>query len=113
MQVSSTPAQMSALDIWLRETESVASPGGMPPAAGDATPAGSELAAPGPRDIAEGLLELQVWTTSSSGGGAAAVASRQLATADQGPEHADATTAQLWAQHIFAPLEPRPSEPRL
>ena len=84
------------MDIWLRETESVAA--GTPAAPGIAPPATGELATPTPRDIAEGLLDLQVWDM---------VSSRQLASPEQGPERADATAAQLWAQHIFAALEPK------
>jgi hypothetical protein len=97
---------MSALDVWLRDTESIASSAATPAAPGDGPPAASELATPTPRDMAEALLDLQVWITADSGNDAA-VASRQLATADQAPERVDALAAQLWAQHVIAPLEPK------
>jgi hypothetical protein len=107
MQVSSAPGQMSALDVWLRETEPVASPGGTPSTAAGARAAARELETSAPRDIAEKLLDLPVWIAAGSKDGAAVVVFRQLVTDDPGPTHADALSSKQWVQHIFAPLEPQ------
>jgi hypothetical protein len=95
MKVSSAITQVSALETWLQETDA-ASP------TAQAAPLASASAAAPPstsqgRDVAEGLLELNVWSTDVT------AAARHLATAVPPPaEDSHATT--LWADHIFAPL---------
>ena len=96
MKVSSAATPVSALETWLQGTESAASP------AAQALPASTSAAPPLPspsqgRDVAEGLLELNVWSM----GATAAV--RHLATAVPPPTE-DSRATTLWADHIFAPL---------
>jgi hypothetical protein len=103
MKVFSAPAPASALDLWLRETgteadaasaasrASLAEPFSVPPVS-DATQA---------RDMAEGLLDLDVWN-------GAAQPSRSLTTT-AGPPYGLAgqvplAAAQGWAEHIFETL---------
>lgn len=89
MQVSSAPLQPSALDTWLQQSES------QEPASLQVAPAAGQGAGGPSRDAAEGLLGLNVW------GGNPTAGHRLVATATA----PDAGATQLWATHIFAPLE--------
>ena len=95
MKVSSTATQVSALETWLQETEPAALPAAQSPLA---SPSTATLASPPQsRDVAEGLLELNVWNT-----GVTAAAHHLATTVPPPTQDSHATT--LWADHIFAPL---------
>jgi hypothetical protein len=92
MKVSSTPAQVSALDTWLQGADAA-----LPAAAAHPGTAVGEASTAQSRDSAEGLLDLNVWNGSSAGQGAL------LATA-VAPQPTD-RFAQAWSDHIFRPLQ--------
>ena len=93
MQVSSAPLQPSALDTWLQTAESQ-EPASIQVGRGAASAVGQGSGGPA-RDTAEGLLGLDVWGTHST-------AAHRLLTGVTAP---GAAATQLWASHIFAPLE--------
>ena len=93
MQVSSAPLQPSALDTWL-QTADTQEPASIQVARGAAPTVGQGPGGPA-RDTAEGLLGLNVW-------GSSPTAAHRLLTTATAP---DAGATQLWATHIFAPLE--------
>ena len=93
MQVSSAPLQPSALDTWL-QTADTQEPASIQVARGAAPTVGQGLGGTA-RDTAEGLLDLNVW-------GSSPTAAHRLLTTATAP---DAGATQLWATHIFAPLE--------
>ena len=98
MHVSSAPLQPSALDTWLHESEPQESAASIPVARGTA-PAAVGQGAGGPaRDSAEGLLDLDVWGNNPT-------AAQRLLTAAPAPDAAAPGATQLWATHIFTPLE--------
>ena len=96
MQVSSAPLQPSALDTWLHES------GPQEPASAPVTRGTAAALGQGPggpvRDTAEGLLGLDVWGNSPA-------ATHHLLTGATAPDTAAPAATQLWATHIFAPLE--------
>lgn len=98
MKVAAESAQTSALGTWLPGAETAQSaeagearPQGMAAAPAAAGPAQERL-----HDVAEGLLQLDVW-------GGAPAASRSLAAAPQPALH-DAAALDQAVEHIFGPL---------
>jgi hypothetical protein len=97
MKIAAGIPQASALDVWLRDaeitdTKNAALVGTDGPVA---TPSASDTASP--RDTAEILLDLDVWSGSSS---SRTLTSSAPPPADEGPD----TPAQSWTEHIFGPL---------
>jgi hypothetical protein len=92
MKVVPDSSGVSALDTWLRDA-------GVPAGASEhvpvATPPAASEAIQQPRDTAEDLLALDIWSGRPPG---------QLRTVDfPALPNADATV-QHWADHIFSPL---------
>jgi len=92
MKVVPESSGVSALDTWLRDA-------GVPARASEqapvATPPAANEAIQQPRDTAEDLLALDIWSGRPPG---------QLRTVDfPALPNADATV-QHWAEHIFSPL---------
>jgi hypothetical protein len=92
MKVSSTPAQVSALETWLQNSESAVAEAAANPVtvAGQAGPTH-------PRDGAERLLDLSVWSNGSA-------QTHTLVATAAAPQPTD-RFAQLWSEHIFRPLQ--------
>jgi hypothetical protein len=96
MKVSSAPAQPSALDTWLHESENLDAVSIEAARRGPETAAAPHGSASG-RDSAEGLLGLDIWGADSS-------AERSLVASAPAPDALTAGSAQSWAMHIFTPL---------
>jgi hypothetical protein len=98
MKVFSDAPNVSALDTWLRDGNT-AEATQTASAAADTLPAAANTTLP--RDIAEALLDADIWD-------GAPPSARQLAAATPEPLLLDtqqaASAAQRWAEHIFAPL---------
>jgi hypothetical protein len=92
MKVVSDSSGLSALDTWLRDA-------GLPERAQDqvpmAGPSAMGAAIQQPRDTAEDLLVLDVWSGRPPD---------QLRTVDFPATPAADATVQHWAEHIFSPL---------
>jgi len=98
MKVVPHPSGVSALDTWLRDAGAPARAPDQVPAAGSNTASTTfpvSHASQQPRDTAEDLLALDIWSGRQP---------EQLRTVDfpAGPDM-DATV-QHWAEHIFGPL---------
>ena len=92
MKVVPDSLGVSALDTWLRDA------GAPAPAQDQASAAGSSAmsaAIQQPRDTAEDLLVLDIWSGRPAG---------QLRTVDFVALPAADATVQHWAEHIFSPL---------
>jgi hypothetical protein len=90
MKIAADAPGSSALDAWLRNAEATDTTNGT---ASQVYP--RSVGVPPPRDSAEALLNLDVWSG----------AARELATSAPSPrDSAQDPAAQGWADHIFGPL---------
>ncbi len=92
MKVSSTPAQVSALDTWLQGAETALPAAAVHPGTTEGVSSTAQS-----RDSAEGLLDLDVWNGSPA-------ERRTLLTTAAAPQPAD-HFAQMWSEHVFRPLQ--------
>jgi hypothetical protein len=92
MKVSSSPAQVSALDTWLQGVEAASTAAAVHPGTTEAAASTAQS-----RDSAEGLLDLNVWNGSSA-------ERRSLLAMGAAPQPTD-RFAQLWSEHILRPLQ--------
>jgi hypothetical protein len=92
MKVVPESLGVSALDTWLRDA---GVPAPTPEQASSAGPFAMSAATQQPRDTAEDLLVLDVWSGPPAG---------QLRTVDFTDLPAADSTVQHWAEHIFSPL---------
>jgi hypothetical protein len=101
MKVSSDPAQVSALNTWLRDPEAMETTSAATPAADSAPHAAPASSTAQSRDTAEVLLDLDVWNGTPG-------AARRLATAAAAPQPEQSPSvnpAHQWADHILEPLQ--------
>jgi hypothetical protein len=92
MKVVPDSSSVSALDTWLRDA---GAPASAPDQAPVAAPSAVGDVAQQPRDTAEELLLLDIWSGHPPG---------QLRTVDFPALPGSDATVQHWAEHIFSPL---------
>jgi hypothetical protein len=92
MKVVPDSSGVSALDTWLRDA---GAPAGAPDQAPVASPSAVSDVTEQPRDTAENLLVLDIWSGRPPG---------QLRTVDFPALPGANATVQHWAEHIFTPL---------